>query len=68
MKMFIPTLEEKARSWYEGLQPGILYSLKYFDSVFFEYYQKSYPFMLLGENSCEYYENFIQHLQSLYGV
>ena len=30
MKMFMATLEGKARSWYEGLKPGSLFSLKDF--------------------------------------
>lgn len=56
MKMFIATLEGKASSWYEGLTPGSLFSLKYFHIPFFEFYGKSrHSFLLLkycGE-SCE---------------
>ena len=33
MKMFMVTLEGKAREWYEGLDPGSLFSLKDFHKV-----------------------------------
>ena len=34
MKMFMATLEGKARNWYEWLEPGILFSLKDFHKYF----------------------------------
>ena len=43
MKMFMETLEEKARLWYEGLPPTSLYSLKDFYSDFCKKYKKYYP-------------------------
>ena len=43
MKMFMVTLEGKARSWYEILPVASLYSLEYFHSTFYENYKKSYP-------------------------
>ena len=41
MKMFMETLEEKTRLWYEGLPPASLYSLKDFYSVFCENYKEN---------------------------
>ena len=38
MKMFMASLEGKARSWFEKLSLGSFYSLKYFHSIFFERY------------------------------
>ena len=35
MKMFMATLEDEARSWYEILPPGCIYCLKYFHTIFF---------------------------------
>ena len=62
VNMFMATLEGKARSWYEKLLPGSLYSLKYFHSVFFEKYKDSYPYLLLVEDSCKYVESFNWHM------
>ena len=67
MKMFMASLEGKARSWYEKLSPGSLYSLKDFHSVFFEIYKVSYPYLLLVEDCCKYVESFIWHMENLYG-
>jgi hypothetical protein len=39
MKMFMATLEGKVRLWYEGLKPGILYSLKDFHITLFKHYE-----------------------------
>lgn len=50
MKMFMATLEGKARSWYEGLSFASLYSLKDFHLVFFEKYKESHPSLSLVEN------------------
>jgi len=38
MKMFMATLEDKARVWYEGLPLESLCSLKYFHRIFFGHY------------------------------
>ena len=43
MKMFMATLEDKARVWYEGLKSGSLWSLKYFHRIFSEHHGKSHP-------------------------
>ena len=59
MKMFMASLEGKARSWYEKLSFGILYSLKDFHLVFFERYKVSYPYLLLVEDCCKYVESLI---------
>ena len=42
MNMFMETLEDNARSWYEGLQPCSLCSLKYFYSVFCGNYKENH--------------------------
>ena len=67
MKMFMETLEERARLWYEGLSCASLYSLKVFQSVFFEKYKDSYPYLLLVENRCKYVESFNRHMENIYG-
>ena len=41
MKMFMATLEEQVRKWYESLPSASLYSLKEFHLVFFQHYQSS---------------------------
>ena len=50
MKMFMVTLEDKARVWYEGLKSGSLCSLKYFHRIFFEHYGKSHPLSSLFQD------------------
>ena len=60
MKIFMTTLEGKARLWYEKLTAANLYSLKDFHTIFFENYKGSYPSLLLVQNCCHYFENFIQ--------
>ena len=67
MKMFMATLEGKARSWYEGLKPCSLFSLKEFHTTFFEFYGKYNHSFLLFEDFCESYENFIQYLEETFG-
>jgi hypothetical protein len=66
MKMFMVTLEGKARSWYEGFPPGCLYSLKYFHLIFFEKYKETYMSLSLVQNCCDHFENFIQNLKILW--
>ena len=39
MKMFMVTLEGKAREWYEGLNSFSLFSLKDFHKVFYGHYK-----------------------------
>jgi len=43
MKMFMATLEDKSRIWYEGLPFGSLCSLKDFHRIFFGHHGKSHP-------------------------
>lgn len=62
MKMFMISLEEKARSWYEKLLPAILCSLKDFNIIFLEHFKESCPYLLLVQNFCDHFENFIQNL------
>jgi hypothetical protein len=67
MKMFMATLEGKARLWYEGLKPGSLYSLKYFHITFFKHYGESNPSFLVFEDCCEFCEHFIKYLENVFG-
>ena len=67
MKMFMDTLEGKARSWYEGLKPGSLFSLKYFHTTFFEFNGNSHHSLLLFKYFCESCEDFIQYLEEGFG-
>ena len=67
MKMFMVSLEGKARAWYEMLPPAILYSLEDFHAVFYKHYRESYSFLPFVENCCENFQSFILHLESLYG-
>ena len=67
MKMFMATLEEKVRSWYESLPSAILYSLKDFHSVFCQHYQSSNSSLLMIDSCCEISDNFIEFLEKVYG-
>ena len=66
MNMFMITFEEKTWFWYEILPPACIYSLKDFHSVFFDKYRETYPSLLLIEDCCDHFENFIQELESAY--
>ena len=67
MKIFMATLEEKARSWYEDLPSASLYSLKDFHSVFFQNYQSSNSSFSMIDSCFEIFDNFIEFLENLYG-
>ena len=62
MKIFMETLEAKARVWYDRLPPTSLYSLKDFYLVFHEHYKESYPSIVLVENFCGSFDNLVQHM------
>ena len=47
MKMFMATLEDKARTWYEKLPHASVYSLQYFYVVFCENYKSNHPSLAL---------------------
>jgi hypothetical protein len=66
MKMFMVSLEGKARSWYKKLGPSSLYSLGYFHTTFYKKYKEHYPSSLLVKNYCTYFENFIECLEIFY--
>jgi hypothetical protein len=59
MKMFMETLEGKARKWYEGLNLGRLFSLKDFHIAFYEHYKEYFPSLSLVENYWDQFEDFI---------
>ena len=68
MKMFMVTLEGKARSWYEILPVASLYSLEYFHSTFYENYKESHLSLSLFENCFQVvFENLMQHMEDDYG-
>lgn len=62
MKMFMETLEERARLWYERLPPTSIYSLESLYSVFFKIYKEIYPSKVLVENFYENLHNIFQHM------
>ena len=59
MKMFMETLEGKARNWYEWLEPRILFSLKDFHKVFHKHYIGYFPSLSLAENCCDQSQDII---------
>jgi len=62
MKLFMATLEDKARVWYEGLPEGSSCSLKDFHNAFSNHYVNSY----LSLQSCyDRSEGFIAYLESI---
>ena len=46
MKMFMLTLEGKARDLYEWLRTGSLFSLRDLHIVFYDHYKEKYPYLL----------------------
>ena len=67
MKMFMATLEDEARSWYENFPSTSIYCLKDFHTKFFERYRESCPSLILVQNCCEHISNFIEDLENCYG-
>ena len=53
MKIFMLTLEGKAREWYESLRPGSLFSLKDIHKEFYEHYKQNSPYLSLAKNCCD---------------
>jgi hypothetical protein len=66
MKMFVASLEEKARSWYENLPAASICSLKHFHTVFYDKYKEDYPSLLLVQDCCHNFESFIQYMEDYY--
>ena len=66
MKIFMVTLEDKARIWYEGLKSRSLCSLKDFHRIFFEHYGKSHPLLSLFQDCCNLWKGLIQYIKSIY--
>ena len=67
MKMFMATLEDEARSWYESLPPASIYCLKDFHTVFSERYKESHPSLTLVQNCCSHAHSFMEDLENFYG-
>ena len=57
MKMFMATLEGKARVWYEWLEPRNLFSLKDMHQVFYKNYKGNSP--SLSWDCCDQSQNII---------
>lgn len=66
MKIFLATLEDKAQSWYESLQPACIYCLKDFHAMFIERYKDSYPSLNLVHDCCKHAYSFIESLEKFY--
>ena len=62
MKMFMATLEEKARTWYEKLPHASIYSLQDFYAVFCENYKRNHPSLALVESISANLEDLCQLL------
>lgn len=62
MKMFMATLEEKARTWYEKLPHASIYSLQDFYAVFCENYKRDHPSLALVESISANLEDLCQLL------
>ena len=60
MKMFMATLEGKARVWYEWLEPRSLFSLRDMHQVFYKNYKGNSP--SLSWDCCDQSQNIIQYL------
>ena len=63
MKIFMVSLEGNARSWYEGLPSGSLYSLRDFHIVFHEHFKDQYPSLILVQDCCMHDKGFIKKLK-----
>ena len=68
MKMFMATLEEHARSWYERLPLGCIYSLVDFHMMFYENFKEEHPSLLLVKDCCKQFQGFIHQLESVCGA
>jgi hypothetical protein len=61
------TLEGKTRFWYEKLPVASLFSLQYFNTVFYEKYKEHHSSFSLCGNYCEDFEIFMQHMKNEFG-
>ena len=67
MKIFMATLEDEARSWYESLPLACIYCLKEFHTIFFERYKESCPSLILVHNYYKHVDSFTKNLEKVYG-
>ena len=65
MKIFMATLEDEARTWYEVLQSRILFSLRDFHRNFLEHYEKNHSSLSPLQDCCDFCEVFIPYLKNL---
>ena len=66
MKMFMLTLEGKARGWYEWLRTGSLFSLRDLHMKFYDHYKENSPYLLLEGSCCNQSEGLIEYLAGIY--
>jgi len=66
MKMFMETLEERARAWYEKFPHVSMYSLQDFYLVFCKNYKESHPSLVLVDIFCANLEE-LCHLMGIDG-
>ena len=66
MKMFVESLEEKARSWYEDLPAASISYLKCFHVVFCDKHNEYYPSLSLVQDYCDKFQIFIEYLEDYY--
>ena len=62
MKMFMASLDDDAKLWYEGIPTSIIYSLKYFHIIFFNNYKQHHPALLLIESFCGKFGDLFQFM------
>ena len=62
MKMFMESLDDDARLWYEGLPAASIYSLKCFHIIFCNNYKQNHPALLLIESFYGRFEDLFQFI------
>ena len=62
MKMFMASLEDDARLWYEGLPPASIYSINDFHMIFCKNYKQHHPTLRLIESFCGRFEDIFQFI------
>lgn len=62
MKMFMASLEDDTKLWYEGLPTASIYSLKDFHMIFCKNYKQHHPALLLIESFCGRFEDLFQFI------
>ena len=66
MKIFMLTLEGKARDWYEWLRTGSFFSLRDLHMTFYDHYKEKSPYLLLEGSCCNQSEDLIEYIAGIY--